>query len=171
MSRCARMCRSKRIDSVARFSETPGRGKPTVARLYGRFLTSLGVIPGACFRRQQDQALANLGVSGCKKLLDDVISEGGGVIFIDEAYQLTSGQNHGGGGVLDFSCPKLRTSPGRLFSSSRDTTSRWNPSSRTTRLAQPFSDRDALRRLHGRRDSSHPPAQSGEAVLGTDAVR
>lgn len=80
----------------------PGTGKTTVARLYAKFLTSIGVIPGSCFKEESGASLANCGVSGCKKLIEDMLNDGGGVIFIDEAYQLTSGQSSGGGAVLDY---------------------------------------------------------------------
>lgn len=80
----------------------PGTGKTTVARLYAQFLTSIGVIPGSCFKEETGAGLANSGLSGCKKLIEDVLNDGGGVIFIDEAYQLTSGHSHGGGAVLDY---------------------------------------------------------------------
>lgn len=79
----------------------PGTGKTTVARLYAKFLTSIGVIPGSCFWEETGAGLVNCGVSGCKKLIEDVLNDGGGVVFIDEVYQLTSGQNQGGGAVLD----------------------------------------------------------------------
>lgn len=79
----------------------PGTGKTTVARIYARFLTEVGVIPGSCFKETTGAGLANVGVSGCKKMIDEILNEGGGVIFLDEAYQLTSGNNPGGGAVLD----------------------------------------------------------------------
>ncbi|KAF1739382.1 Stage V sporulation protein K [Beauveria bassiana] len=43
-----------------------------------------------------------MGVAGCQKLLDEALDAGGGVIFIDEAYQLSSGNSPGGLAVLDF---------------------------------------------------------------------
>ena len=73
-----------------------------MARLYARFLTSAGVIAGSRFEEVSGSKLANMGVSGCQKLLDDLLDAGGGVIFIDEAYQLSSGNTPGGAAVLDF---------------------------------------------------------------------
>ncbi|KAI8627392.1 ATPase [Xylariaceae sp. FL1651] len=84
------------------FLGNPGTGKTTVARIYAKFLTSMGVIAGSCFKETTGSKLANMGVSGCQKLLDDVLNEGGGIIFIDEAYQLSSGNSSGGLAVLDF---------------------------------------------------------------------
>jgi hypothetical protein len=92
----------------------PGTGKTTVARLYARFLTSVGVIAGTKFEETTGAALANKGVAGCKKLLDDVLNEGGGVVFIDEAYQLTSGNSAGGGAVLDFLLPEVENLTGKV---------------------------------------------------------
>ncbi|KAI6431480.1 hypothetical protein MCOR22_009950 [Pyricularia oryzae] len=60
-------------------------GKTTVARLYAKFLASIGVIPGIKFEETTGAKLANMGVSGCQKLLDDMLDDGGGVIFIDKA--------------------------------------------------------------------------------------
>ncbi|EJP66590.1 cbbX-like protein [Beauveria bassiana ARSEF 2860] len=71
-------------------------------RIYAKFLTSLGVIAGSCFKEVTGSKLANMGVAGCQKLLDEALDAGGGVIFIDEAYQLSSGNSPGGLAVLDF---------------------------------------------------------------------
>lgn len=92
----------------------PGTGKTTVARLYARFLTLVGVIPGSRFEETTGSKLANGGVSGCQQLIDDVLNDGGGVIFIDEAYQLTSGNNPGGSGVLDFLLPEVENLTGKI---------------------------------------------------------
>lgn len=92
----------------------PGTGKTTVARLYAKFLTSIGIIPGLCFREETGAGLANSGVSGCKKLIEDILNAGGGVVFIDEAYQLTSGQNQGGGAVLDYLLAEFENLTGQI---------------------------------------------------------
>jgi hypothetical protein len=64
----------------------PGTGKTTVARLYGKFLTSVGALPGDEFVETTGAKLANEGVQGCKKLLENIKKSGGGALFIDEAY-------------------------------------------------------------------------------------
>ncbi|KAJ9156715.1 Stage V sporulation protein K [Pleurostoma richardsiae] len=92
----------------------PGTGKTTVARVYGRFLTSVGVIPGACFEESTGASLANMGVSGCKSLVEKILDDGGGVLFIDEAYQLTSGNNPGGGAVLDYLLAEVENLTGKI---------------------------------------------------------
>ena len=80
----------------------PGTGKTTVARLFAKFFARLDAIPNANFVETTGAKLANDGVAGARKMLDDVLKSDGGVIFIDEAYQLVSGNNYGGGAVLDF---------------------------------------------------------------------
>ncbi|KAK3990815.1 putative AAA family ATPase [Cladorrhinum sp. PSN332] len=92
----------------------PGTGKTTVARMYAEFLTELCVIPGSCFRENTGSGLANMGVSGCKKLIEEILNDGGGVLFIDEAYQLTSGNNPGGGAVLDYLLAEVENLRGKV---------------------------------------------------------
>ncbi|KAK3293760.1 P-loop containing nucleoside triphosphate hydrolase protein [Chaetomium fimeti] len=92
----------------------PGTGKTTVARMYAQFLTELCVIPGSCFKENTGAGLANLGVSGCKGLVDDILNDGGGVLFIDEAYQLTSGNSPGGGAVLDYLLAEVENLRGKV---------------------------------------------------------
>ncbi|KAK4548613.1 hypothetical protein LTR36_009523 [Oleoguttula mirabilis] len=92
----------------------PGTGKTTVARLYANFLTSVGALPGSFFVESTGSKLANEGVQGCKKMLDDIKAKGGGALFIDEAYQLTSGSNHGGAAVLDFLLAEVENTSGHI---------------------------------------------------------
>ncbi|PVI03012.1 P-loop containing nucleoside triphosphate hydrolase protein [Periconia macrospinosa] len=77
-------------------------GKTTVARIYAQFLGSVGALPGKEFVEVTGSGLANEGVAGTKKMIEGLVKAGGGVFFIDEAYQLTSGNNYGGKNVLDF---------------------------------------------------------------------
>ncbi len=92
----------------------PGTGKTTVARLYSKFLCSVGALPGDDFVESTGAKLASEGVQGCKKLLDDLLNKGGGAFFIDEAYQLTSGASFGGGAVLDFLLPEVENLTGKV---------------------------------------------------------
>lgn len=55
-----------------------------------------------------------MGVTGCKKMIDDILNSGGGVLFIDEAYQLTSGNNPGGGAVLDYLLAEVENLRGKV---------------------------------------------------------
>ncbi|KAH7309562.1 ATPase protein [Stachybotrys elegans] len=92
----------------------PGTGKTTVARLYARFLSSMGVVSGSAFEETSGSKLANIGVKGCQTLIDDVLEKGGGIIFIDEAYQLSSGNNPGGAAVLDFLLAEAENLTGKI---------------------------------------------------------
>ena len=89
-------------------------GKTTVARLYAKFLTSVGALPGSFFVETTGSRLANDGVSGCKKQIEDILNKGGGALFIDEAYQLASGQNYGGSQVLDFLLAEVENLTGKV---------------------------------------------------------
>lgn len=77
-------------------------GKTTVARIYAQFLASVGALSGKEFVEITGSGLADEGIPGTKKLIDGLVKAGGGVFFIDEAYQLASGSNIGGSNVLDF---------------------------------------------------------------------
>lgn len=92
----------------------PGTGKTTVARLYAKFLCSVGALPGDDFVESTGSKLASEGVPGCKKLLDNLLNQGGGVFFIDEAYQLASGSSTGGGAVLDFLLAEVENLTGKI---------------------------------------------------------
>ncbi|PLN78187.1 P-loop containing nucleoside triphosphate hydrolase protein [Aspergillus taichungensis] len=91
----------------------PGTGKTTVARLYAKFLASMGVLPGTEFVETTGSRLANDGVSGCKKILDKILEDGGGAMFIDEAYQLTQ-SSFGGTQVLDFLLAEVENLTGKM---------------------------------------------------------
>lgn len=90
-------------------------GKTTVARLYAKFLASVGVIPGTDVQETTGARLASEGVQACKKLIEGVLNAGGGAIFIDEAYQLTSESNYGGQQVLDFLLAEVENLTGKIF--------------------------------------------------------
>ncbi|PNP38328.1 hypothetical protein TGAMA5MH_09686 [Trichoderma gamsii] len=92
----------------------PGTGKTTVARIWGKFLTSLGAIAGDCFEETTGSKLANMGVKGCEDLLEKMKDEGGGVFFIDEAYQLSSGNSPGGKAVLDYLLAEVENLRGKV---------------------------------------------------------
>jgi SpoVK/Ycf46/Vps4 family AAA+-type ATPase len=74
----------------------------------------MGVIAGKRFEETSGSKLANMGVSGCQKLVDDVLNHQGGVIFIDEAYQLLSGHSSGGKAVLDYLLAKVENLTGKV---------------------------------------------------------
>lgn len=93
----------------------PGTGKTTVARLYAKFLTSTGVLAGSGFIETSGSRLANDGVAGAKKHVDDILKAGGGAFFLDEAYQLASAHNYGGAPVLDFLLAEIENQVGKII--------------------------------------------------------
>ncbi|KFG84658.1 putative nonsense-mediated mRNA decay protein [Metarhizium anisopliae] len=92
----------------------PGTGKTIVARLWAEFLACTGALPGDGFKETSGSKLANMGVSGCEKLLEDLKDNGGGVLFIDEAYQLSSGNSPGGKAVLDYLLAEVENLRGKV---------------------------------------------------------
>ncbi|KAF2649460.1 P-loop containing nucleoside triphosphate hydrolase protein [Lophiostoma macrostomum CBS 122681] len=92
----------------------PGTGKTTAARLYAKFLVQVGALPGDHFLETTGAALANDGVSACKAHIDTILEKGGGVFFIDEAYQLVSGNSFGGKAVLDFLLAEIENLTGKI---------------------------------------------------------
>jgi len=90
------------------------QGKTTIARHYAKFLSSTKILPGNGFVETTGALLATKGVSEAEKILQDLIGRGGGAIFIDEAYQLTSGNNPGGPAVLDFLLAEMENRVGTL---------------------------------------------------------
>ncbi|KAF2995559.1 hypothetical protein E8E13_003761 [Curvularia kusanoi] len=92
----------------------PGTGKTTVARLYAKFLGEVGALPGDFFFETSGSALANDGVSACKDHVQKILEAGGGVFFIDETYQLVSGNSPGGKAVLDYLLAEIENLTGKI---------------------------------------------------------
>ncbi|KAL4912229.1 P-loop containing nucleoside triphosphate hydrolase protein [Aspergillus aurantiobrunneus] len=91
----------------------PGTGKTTVARLYAKFLTSMAIIPGSFIVETTGSRLTNGGVSSCEKQINIILNNGGGVLFIDEAYQMT--QSGGmGSQVLDYLLAEVENLTGKV---------------------------------------------------------
>ncbi|EFR04011.1 cbbX protein [Nannizzia gypsea CBS 118893] len=81
----------------------PGTGKTTVARLYAHFLASLGAISGREVEETTGSKLADSGIEGCEEHIERLSKKGGGILFIDEAYQLTADHSSRGGlQALDY---------------------------------------------------------------------
>jgi hypothetical protein len=58
--------------------------------------------------------LANEGVAGIKKRIDDILQAGGGTLFCDEAYQLTTQRNVSGSQVLDYLLAEMENHTGTV---------------------------------------------------------
>lgn len=99
---------------VVKLSLNSPVGKTTVARHYAKALASLGALPGSAFVETTGSRLASDGVAGIKKHIQEIQNAGGGVIFLDEAYQLTNDHNFGGRQVLDFLLAEMENNVGRI---------------------------------------------------------
>eukprot|EP00899_Mesostigma_viride_P011993 jgi/Mesvir1/20795/Mv07900-RA.2 len=102
----------KRLNVV--LSGNPGTGKTTVARLYGSFLVSLGALSGDAMEETSGAKLVQGGVDELKKLLEAIEKKGGGVLFIDEAYQLNPQSEMYGRRVLDYLLAEVENKIGKL---------------------------------------------------------
>jgi Cdc6-like AAA superfamily ATPase len=74
----------------------------------------VGALPGSYVHETSGSALANDGVSKCKDYIQKILEEGGGVFFIDEAYQLSSGNSYGGTAVLDYLLAEVENLTGKI---------------------------------------------------------
>ena len=86
-----------------------------MARHYAKFLTSMNVLPGDVFLETTGSQLASEGQDGVKKKIHDVLKAGGGAIFVDEAYQLTTDYDSGGRLVLDLMLAEMENHTGKLL--------------------------------------------------------
>jgi len=67
------------------FQGNPGIAKPTVAKLYTEFLKSTGVLKSDVVEETSGAKLAS---GGPRAIIETLKENDGGVLFVDEAYQL-----------------------------------------------------------------------------------
>jgi hypothetical protein len=77
-------------------------------------MVSCRILQGIDFVETSGSRLASEGTPGAKKLISDLLKNGGGTVFIDEAYQLTSSHNPGGAQVLDFLLAEMENNVGKI---------------------------------------------------------
>ncbi|KAK7025285.1 P-loop containing nucleoside triphosphate hydrolase protein [Favolaschia claudopus] len=97
------------------FLGNPGTGKTTVARHYAKFLATVGILPGDELVETTGARLSNEGVTGAKKIVEKLLNDGGGTIFVDEAYQLTGPHSQSAGRqVLEFLLAEMENNTGKI---------------------------------------------------------
>ncbi|KAI2624972.1 P-loop containing nucleoside triphosphate hydrolase protein [Hypoxylon sp. NC1633] len=101
------------------FQGNPGTGKTTVARLYARLLRSLNVLQANewVVKETSGIKIARKGSQGIKKKIKKIVEfpGDGGVLIVDEAYQLTSPYaNSSGRSALDAILALMENNVGKL---------------------------------------------------------
>jgi hypothetical protein len=77
-------------------------------------MVSCQILEGSDFVETTGSRIASEGITGVKQCISDLLKNGGGTVFIDEAYQLTSDHNFGGAQVLDFLLAEMENNVGKI---------------------------------------------------------
>ncbi|OTB00334.1 hypothetical protein M426DRAFT_66057 [Hypoxylon sp. CI-4A] len=100
------------------FQGNPGTGKTTIASLYGRFLKSLHVFEVVSWHQEtiSGSEIVNKGSDGLEQKMKRMVDDyEGGVLIIDEAYQLVSPQaGMTGRSALDIILTMMEANIGKL---------------------------------------------------------
>lgn len=77
-------------------------------------MNELKVLAGSTCKETSGAKLVDGGVAEIKSLLSDIMNDGGGVLFIDEAYQLDPQKERSGRLVLEYLLTELENHTGTL---------------------------------------------------------
>ena len=97
------------------FTGKPGTGKTTVARLVGEIYREIGVLPVGHVHEARPSELIAQHVGGTRAAIESAVAKArGGILFIDEAYQLSDEKNGFGAEAVITLMQMMDREAGRL---------------------------------------------------------